>query len=247
MLALVVLSAFSYRFMRQGFFPDMVYDQLYMEYKLPEGTNFTRVTSDLEEIEAYLKTRPKITHVTASVGGTPGRYNLVRNIANPSLSYGELIIDFTSPEDLVDNMPEIQQYLSVHYPDAYVKLNRYNLMFKKYPIEAQFTGPDPAVLHQLADSARCIMEQSPDVYLITTDWEPQIPVLTIEYDQPTARAIGPSRNDVSLSLLSATSGIPIGSFYEGIHRDNIYLRCLDEQGRPIENLDNTQIFRLFPH
>ena len=56
MVALVALSAFSYRFMKQGFFPDMVYDQLYMEYKLPEGTNYTRVTRDLEEIEAYLKT-----------------------------------------------------------------------------------------------------------------------------------------------------------------------------------------------
>ena len=98
----------------------------------------------------------------------------MRNVANPSLSYGELIIDFTSPDDLVDNMAEIQQYLSQHYPDAYVKMNRYNLMFKKYPIEAQFTGPDPAVLHQLADSARKIMENCPDVYLITTDWEPQI-------------------------------------------------------------------------
>ena len=55
MIALVLLSAFSYRFMKQGFFPDMVYDQLYMEYKLPEGTNSTRVARDLEEIEAYLK------------------------------------------------------------------------------------------------------------------------------------------------------------------------------------------------
>ena len=246
MIALVLLSAFSYRFMKQGFFPDMVYDQLYMEYKLPEGTNSTRVARDLEEIEAYLKKRPEVTHVTASIGGTPARYNLVRNVANPSLSYGELIIDFTSPDDLVDNMAEIQQYLSQHYPDAYVKMNRYNLMFKKYPIEAQFTGPDPAVLHQLADSARKIMENCPDVYLITTDWEPQIPVLTIEYDQPTARAIGLSRNDVSLSLLTATSGIPIGSFYEGIHKDNIYLRCLDEHGNPIENLDNTQIFSSLP-
>ena len=90
------------------------------------------------------------------------------------------------------------------------------------------------------------MENCPDVYLITTDWEPQIPVLTIEYDQPAARAIGLSRNDVSLSLLTATSGIPIGSFYEGIHKDNIYLRCLDEHGNPIENLDNTQIFSSLP-
>ena len=49
MIALVVLSGFSYRFMKQGFFPDMVYDQLYMEYKLPEGINSTRVARDLEE------------------------------------------------------------------------------------------------------------------------------------------------------------------------------------------------------
>ena len=246
MAALLGLSIFGYGYMRQGFFPDMVYDQLYMEYKLPEGNNSTRVARDLREIEVYLKTRKEITHVTASIGGTPGRYNLVRSIANPSLSYGELIIDFTSPDALVDNMDEIQGYLTRHYPDAYVKLKRYNLMFKKYPIEAQFMGPDPAVLHQLADSVRSIMENTPEVCLITTDWEPQIPVLSIEYDQAAARASGLSRNDVSMSLLSVNGGIPIGSFYEGIHRDNIYLKCLDEQGRPIEDLGNTQVFSALP-
>lgn len=146
----------------------------------------------------------------------------------------------------MNNMDEIQSYLSARYPDAYVKLKRYNLMFKKYPIEAQFLGPDPAVLQQLADSARSIMESTPEVCLITSDWEPQIPVLSIEYDQPTARALGLSRNDVSISLLSATSGIPIGSFYEGIHKNTIYLKCLDEQGRPIENLNNTQVFSSLP-
>lgn len=246
MITLLGLSIFGYGYMRQGFFPDMVYDQLYMEYKLPEGNNSTRVARDLKEIEAYLKTRKEITHVTTSIGGTPGRYNLVRSIANPSLSYGELIIDFTSPDDLVDNMDEIQNYLTQRYPDAYVKLKRYNLMFKKYPIEAQFMGPDPAILHQLADSARNIMENTPEVCLITTDWEPQIPVLSIEYDQAAARALGLSRSDVSMSLLSANGGIPIGSFYEGIHRDNIYLKCLDEKGQPIENLGNTQVFSTLP-
>lgn len=246
MVGLLALSAFGYRYMRQGFFPDMVYDQLYMEYKLPEGNNYTRVERDLQEIEAYLKSRPEVTHVVASIGGTPGRYNLVRSIANPSLSYGELIIDFTSPDALVDNLDEIQEYLTQSYPDAYVKLKRYNLMFKKYPIEAQFLGPDPAVLHQLADSARAIMERTPEVCLITTDWDPQIPVLTVEYDQPAARALGLSRNDVSLSLLTATGGIPIGFFYEGIRHNNIYLKCLDEQGEPIEDLSNTQVFSSLP-
>ncbi len=246
MVALFILSLFGYQFMRQGFFPDMVYDQLYMEYKLPEGNNSTRVAEDLHEIEAYLHTRKEITHVTTSVGGTPGRYNLVRSIANPSIAYGELIIDFTSADALVKNLDDIQSYLTLHYPDAYVKLKRYNLMFKKYPIEAQFMGPDPTVLHRLADSARTIMENTPEVCLVTTDWDPKIPVLTIEYDQPSARTLGLSRNDVSMSLLSVNGGIPIGSFYEGIHKQSIYLKCLDEKGEPIENLGNTQVFSTLP-
>ena len=246
MIALLILSGIGFFFMKQGFFPDMVYGQLYMEYKLPEGTDSKKVLKDLQEIESYLKTREEITHVTTSIGGTPGRYNLVRSIANPSLTYGELIIDFTSSDALEDNMDAIQTYLTAQYPDAYVKLKRYNLMFKKYPIEAQFLGPDPAVLHRLADSARIIMERTPEVCLITTDWNPDMPVLTVEYDQPIARALGLSRNDVSISLLTATGGIPIGTFYDGIHKDNIYLKSVNEQGKPIEDLNNTQIFSQLP-
>ena len=246
MVSLLVLSGVGYKCLKQGFFPDMVYDQMYMEYKLPEGTNSERVINDLNEIQDYLKTRPEITNITTSIGGTPGRYNLVRSIANPSLSYGELIIDFKSADELVKNMDEIQKVLTERYPDAYVKMKRYNLMYKKYPIEAQFIGPDPAVLHQLADSARLLMEKTPLVESITTNWEPDVPLLTVEYDQSAARALGLSRNDVSLSLLTATSGIPIGSFYEGIHRDNIYIKCLDEKGNPIENLNNTQVYSQIP-
>ena len=246
MITLLILSGIGFFYMKQGFFPDMVYDQLYMEYKLPEGTDSKKVAKDLQEIESYLKTREEISHVTTSIGGTPGRYNLVRSIANPSLSYGELIIDFTSSDALEENMDAIQTYLTAQYPDAYVKLKRYNLMYKKYPIEAQFLGPDPAVLHRLADSARIIMERTPEVCLITTDWNPDVPVLTVEYDQPAARALGLSRNDVSISLLTATGGIPIGTFYEGIHKDNIYLKSVNEQGKPIEDLNNIQIFSQLP-
>ncbi len=246
MVVLLLISLWAMRFMKHGFFPDMDYDQLYMEYKLPEGTNSTRVKKDLESIQEYLKTRPEVTHVTASVGGTPGRYNLVRSIASPSLSYGELIIDFTSSKELVENMDEIQAYVESHYPDAYVKLKRYNLMYKKYPIEAMFTGPDPAVLHQLTDSAMSIMRQTPEVAQITTDWEPQVPVVTIDYKQPAARRQGLSRRDVSMSVLASTDGIPVGFFYDGIHRENVNVRIRTADEQPIPDLSQSQVFPITP-
>lgn len=245
-VALVILSVFGYQFMRQGFFPDMEYDQLYIEYKLPEGTNSTRVATDLEEIRAYLSGRPEIGDITTSIGGTPARYNLVRSVATPSLSYGELIVDFKSPEALEKNIDEIQQHLLEQYPDAYVKLKKYNIMYKKYPIEALFTGPDPAVLHALADSARQIMEQSPEVYLVTTDWEPHMPLLEINYDQMSARRSGLSRQDISTSVLTATGGIPVGVFYDGIHPNTIYLKCMETGGKEMENLENVPLFSALP-
>lgn len=156
-LGLIGGAIWGYKYMRQGFFPDMTYSQLYMEYKLPESTSPSRVEADLKEIREWLQTQPEIKDVTTSLGGTPARYNLVRSIATPSLSYGELIIDFADPKTLEKSVDRLQEQLTAIYPDAYVKLKRYNIMYKKYPIELVFTGPDPAVLQHLADSSESIM------------------------------------------------------------------------------------------
>ena len=246
LVALFVGSVFCYQFLPQGFFPDMAYNQLYMEYKLPEGVESTRVQRDLDSIQALLRQNPDVTHITASTGGTPARYNLVRSIATPSLAYGELIIDFKDADALVENMEPLQEAISQRFPDAYVKLKRYNLMYKKYPIEAQFSGPDPAVLHRLADSCRAAMLRTGAVRLITTDWEPQVPMLVVDYNQQNARRQGLSRKEVGTSLLAATDGIPVGSFNDGIHNQPIYVNTLDADGNPVDNLGEATVFNMLP-
>lgn len=245
-VVLLVISCICYRFLPQGFFPDMDYDQLYIEYKLPEGTSSEKINDDLQTISDYLLAREEITHVTASVGGTPARYNLVRSIADPSLSYGELIVDYTSSKKLVATMDEIQEYLTAQYPDAYVRLKRYNLMYKKYPIEVQFSGPDPAVLRELTQQTLKIMEESPAVFLTRSDWEQKNPVLMVDYNQPIARDIGISRQDVGISLLSATDGIPASVFYDNNYKQIIYLKCVDSKGDAIESLENASVFCIMP-
>lgn len=243
---LLLIAIGCYRFLPQGFFPDMNYDQLYIEYKLPEGYSSERVSKDLKSITDYLLSRDEITHVTTSVGGTPARYNLVRSMADPSLSYGELIVDYTSSKELVATMDEIQQHLTASYPEAFVRLKRYNLMYKKHPIEVQFNGPDPEVLRSLTAQAEKIMEESPAIHLTTSNWEPKSPVLMVDYNQPIARNVGLTRQDVALSLLSATGGIPASVFYDSNHRQTIYLKSVDGEGNPIEYLDNAQIFSMLP-
>lgn len=245
-VVLLALSAWCFRYIPQGFFPDLSYTQLYIEYKMPEGVTLEAVKKDIAGIESYLLSRPDITHVTSSFGGTPSRYNLVRSIALPAMSYGELIVDYTDAGALKASIPELQQYLTDHYPEAYVRIKRYNLMYEDFPVELMFTGPDPAVLKELAAKAQEIMDDEPTADLVTRDWEPEMPVLLIDYYQPIARQAGLSRTDVGLSLLSATDGLPVGAYYEGTTSMPIYIKSVNNKGDEADNLENVPVWSVMP-
>lgn len=243
---LLAISMWGFRFIRQGFFPDLSYNQLYIEYQMPYGTNPETVRQDLASMEHYLMGRPEITAVTTSLGGTPSRYNLVRTVAEPALSYGELIVDFTSPATLKTNLNELQQYLSEHYPQGYVRMKQYNLMYMNFPVQFMISGPDPAVLKDLCRQAEDIMRQDSTAVLVTNDWGPMTPVLDVKYHQQIARISGLSREDVSLALLAATEGLPIGSYYEGDHDLPIYIKSVNRRGERPEQINNVPVWSLTP-
>lgn len=243
---LLAVSVYAYRFIRQGFFPDLSYNQLYIEYKMPYGTNPETIRYDLAAMEKYLMSRPEITAVTTSLGGTPSRYNLVRTVAEPSLSYGELIVDFTSPETLKDRLPELQAYLSSRYPQAYVRMKRYNLMYMDFPIQLMISGPDPAVLKQLCSRVEEIMKADSTAILVTNNWGPQTPALDVRYQQAVARDVNLSREDVGLALLAATDGLPVAAYYEGEHALPVYLRSVDARGERPDRLNNVPVWSIVP-
>ncbi len=247
MVGLLAIAGLSFSLMPRELFPDMEYDQLYMEYKLPEGTHPSRVKADLDSIGRELMAFPGVKHVTTSIGATPGRYNLVRSVALPSLSYGELIVDFESVHALDRSIDSLQRHFSAKYPDAFLKFKPYNLMFMRYPIELTFCGPDPAVLHQLADSAMIVARSLGCIDPLTTDWAPRVPVLMADYDQARGRQQGISRMEVALSLLSATDGMPLGSYYDGAVNHNIYVSTTDQQGAPLSDLGNATVSSLLPN
>ncbi len=243
---LVALSGWIYTILPQSFFPDLNYNQLYIEFKLPESYSSKATQSQLESITAHLMAQDEVTHVTTSLGATPSRYNLVRSIATPALSYGDLIVEYSDESSLVEAIPSLQKYLTDNYPEAYIRVKRYNLMYSKYPIEAMFKGPDPDVLRDLTHQAQAIMESNENITLVTSDWERKVPMLEVDYTQPIARSLGLSRQDVGLSLLASTEGIPVDRIYEGSRGETLLVKCVDSEGNPIEALETAPIFSMLP-
>lgn len=223
-LGLLVISFACFRILPQTFFPDLTYNQIYMEYKMPEGTRIEKIEADLAEIEAYLKSRKEVTHVTTSLGGTPARYNLVRSVADPSLRYGELIIDFRTHEDIDNCMQELQEYMNRRFPDSFTRLKKYNTMYMEFPVELLISGADPQVLKDIRNQVQKIMYNESSAMLVTDNWDDPTLTIGINFNQQTGRSTGLGRNDVGLSLLAATDGVPVGTFYDGNISQNIYLK-----------------------
>lgn len=240
-VALLLVSMACFRLLPQTFFPDLTYNQIYMEYKLPEGSRIEKVEKDLSEITDFLKSQKEVTHVTMSLGGTPARYNLVRSVADPSLRYGELIIDFKDYKDIDACMQKWQTYLNSRYPDSFIRLKKYNIMYMEFPVELLISGPDPQVLKNLRDSIQDIMYQEPSAALVTDNWDDPVIDIHINYDQQLGRRAGLSRNDAGMSLLSATDGIPVGRFYDGNISQNILLKTSG-----YEQIDNVQLWNVMP-
>jgi multidrug efflux pump subunit AcrB len=247
---LLAVSAYGFTYVKQTFFPDMNYNQVYIEYKLPYGTSPDKVSSDLAEITDYFLTLEEVKMVVSSGGMTPTRYCLVRSMGEVADNYGELIVNFEDYETMVKMKPVLEEYIRQNYPDAYFRIRKYNLSVKStHLVEAEFSGPDPAVLKHLSQKVEEIMRQNPyaDSYTISNDWEPMGKALFARYDQNAARRTATTRSDVSNAILAATDGLPLGTVYEGETPLGIVMKVRNSDGSRIENLNNIPVWNMIPN
>ncbi len=247
---LLAISGYSFKYVKQTFFPDFDYNQVYIEYKLPEGTCPDKVNRDLKSITEHFLSYKEVEMVVASQGMTPTRYSLVRAIGEMSDSYGELIVNFADYETMIKMRPVLAEYLHSNYPDAYTRIRKYNLSIKSsHTVEVEFSGPDPAILRDLSKQAREVMAANPytDKYTIQDNWQPIGKALYAKYDQSAARRVGATRFDVSNAILAATDGLPIGYLHQGETKYAINLKTVNSNGSKIEDLNEMPVWNMIPN
>lgn len=247
---LLAVAALNFQNIKQTFFPDFNYKQVYIEYRLPASAGPRKVNEDLRRITDHLLSLDEVQQVVSSHGQTPTRYCLVRPMGEPSDNYGELIVDFEDYETMVRMRPVLSDYLHNNFPDARTRIRKYNLSIKAtHTVEVELSGPDPAVLRDLSAQTKEIFKQNPytDPYTIEDDWEPIGQSLVARYMQQAAGRAGTSRSDVSNALLAATDGLPIGEYFEGQSRVGIVMKLRNVDGSRIQNLEDIPVWSMLPN
>lgn len=249
---IILLIAFlNFKNVDKTFFPDFNYNQCYIEYTLPKGSSPDKVNADLKQITDHFNTFDEVEMVTTSHGMTPMRYCLVRGMMTEnSDNYGELIVNFEDYETMMEMRPVLYKYLREEYPHAISRIRKYNISIKaSHTVEAQFTGPDPAVLKQLCDTVEQLMLQNPHVdhFTICNDWEPKARTLQAIYNPLASNRSGTSRNDISNAILAATDGLPIATIYQGETAYPVRFRVRDKEGNRIEDLNDIPVWNTIPN
>lgn len=242
---LLTLCIFGMTKVKNLFFPDFDYKQFIVEYFLPSQTDPDRVRKDLLEISALLKKNPAIERVAASMGSAPAHYCLVRPMTSGGDCYGELMVDCKDYETVVAQIPAIRKLLRERYPDAYIRIRKYNFSIaSSHTVEVEFSGPDPAILRKLSQQAEDIMRRCPyvDPYSVGNNWKPEGKTLTADYVREDALRSGIERSDVGNALLAATDGLPVGVLNDQDRTVLIHLLVRNADGSRITNLNDIPVW-----
>lgn len=236
---LLLLSFYGMSKVKNLFFPDFDYSQFMVEYYLPAQSSPDRVRHDLLEMSDWLKQNPKIERVAASMGSAPAHYCLVRPMTAGGDCYGELMVDCKDYDTVVEQIPAIRDTLRTRYPDAYIRIRKYNFSITTtHTVEARFSGPDPAVLRGLAQQAEEVMRRCPyvDPYSVQNNWKPKGKTLVADYVRRDALRSGIERSDIGNALLAATDGMTCGVINDQDQMVRINLMVRNADGSKIEDL-----------
>ncbi|KUJ73358.1 multidrug transporter AcrB [Ruegeria marisrubri] len=216
LVGITVACYAGFGLMKEQFFPNSNTPLFFVHYKLPQGTPIARTAADLAEIESWLAERDDVVSTTTFVGQGATRFMLTYSAEKPNPSYGHMIIRTETLDDIPALQAELEAFGNARFPEGEFRTKR--LVFGPgggTPIEARFSGSDPAVLRQLADEAvRRMAEASPNALHVHHDWREMELALQPVYATERAQTAGVTREDIAGTLLFSTDGITGGVFRE---------------------------------
>lgn len=217
-VAIFILAIFGMGLVKKQFFPTSDRPEVLVEVQMPYGTSIEQTRAATAKIEAWLSQQPEANIVTAYIGQGSPRFYLAMAPELPDPSFAKIVIltdSETSREALKFRLREA--VASGLAPEARVRVTQ--LVFGPYspfPVAWRVSGPDVGTLRDIADKVKGVLQASPMMRTVNTDWGSRVPVMHFTLDQNRLQATGLTSSAVAEQLQFLLSGVPITAVREDI-------------------------------
>lgn len=217
-VAIFLLAVLGMGLVKKQFFPTSDRPEVLVEVQMPYGTSIEQTSTATAKIEAWLGQQPEAKIVTAYIGQGSPRFYLAMAPELPDPSFAKIVIltdSETSREALKLRLRDaVANGLA---PEARVRVTQ--LVFGPYspfPVAWRVSGPDVEQVHDIADRVKAVLQASPMMRTVNTDWGSRVPVLHFTLDQNRLQATGLTSSAVADQLQFLLSGVPVTSVREDI-------------------------------
>ena len=226
-VAIFILAVLGMGLVKKQFFPTSDRPEVLVEVQMPYGTSIAQTSAATAKIEAWLGKQPEAKIVTAYIGQGSPRFYLAMAPELPDPSFAKIVIltdSETSREALKFRLREA--VASGLASEARVRVTQ--LVFGPYspfPVAWRVSGPDVKQVQDIAERVKAVLQASPMMRTVNTDWGSRVPVLHFTLDQNRLQATGLTSSAVAGQLQFLLSGVPVTSVREDIRSVDVVARA----------------------
>lgn len=225
-IGLFVLAIGGMTLVKKQFFPISDRPEVLVEVQMPYGTSITQTSATTAKVEAWLSKQNEAKIVTSYIGQGAPRFYLSMGPELPDPSFAKIVIRTDNQEEREALKHRLRQAVSNGLAsEAQVRITQ--LVFgpySPYPVAYRVTGPDPEKLRVIAAQVQHVMNASPMMRTVNTDWGTRTPALHFTLQQDRLQAVGLNSASVAQQLQFLLTGIPITSVREDIRTVQVVAR-----------------------
>lgn len=226
-IGLFVTAIVGMGLVKKQFFPISDRPEVLVEVQMPYGTSIAQTSAAVGEVEAWLAKQDEARIVTAYIGQGAPRFYMAMSPELPDPSFAKIVVrtgNETERETLKHRLREaISEGLA---GQARVRVTQ--LVFGPYspfPVAYRVTGPNPDTLREIAGQVQQVLDASPMMRTVNTDWGARTPTLHFTLQQDRLQALGLSSAAVAQQLQFLLSGVPVTAVREDIRTVQVMARA----------------------
>ncbi|WP_226797509.1 efflux RND transporter permease subunit [Cupriavidus necator] len=222
-----VVSVLGMGMVKKQFFPTSDRPEVLVEVQMPYGTSIAQTSAATSKVEAWLARQAEAKIVTAYIGQGAPRFYLAMSPELPDPSFAKIVVRTENQDEREALKLRLRQAIADGLaPEARVRVNQ--LVFGPYspfPVGFRVAGPDPDKLRAIAADVRRVMDASPQMRTVNTDWGPRAPALHFTLQQDRLQAVGLTSSGVAQQLQLLLNGLPVTEVREDIRSVQVLARA----------------------